>query len=74
MDATLTKLEVQVDELENIEGLSTKKNDNIEKRSLCYIQRNNENKILPLFITMIGIMEKQQREIDELRKLMFQRN
>ena len=74
MDATITKLEVQVGELENIEGLSTKKNDNIEKRSLCYIQRNNENKILPLFRTMIGIMEKQQREIDELRKLMFQRN
>ena len=70
MDATITKLEVQVDELENIEGLSTKKNNNIEKRLLCYIQRNNENKIVPLFRTMIGIMEKQQREINELKKLM----
>ena len=74
MDATLTKLEVQVDELENIEGLLHKKNDNIEQRVLCYIQHNNENNIVPLFRTMIGIMEKQQREIDELRKIMYQRS
>ena len=74
MDATITKLEVQVDELENIKGLSTKNKCKSEKIALCYIQRNNENKIIPLFRTMIGIMEKQQREINELRKSMNQRN
>ena len=55
-------------ELENIEGLSTKKNDNIEQRVLCYIQHNNENKIVPLFRTMRGIMEKQQRDTRTLNK------
>ena len=73
MDATLTKLEVQVDEL-IVNGWPTKNKCKSAKIALCYIQHNNENNIVPLFRTMIGIMEKQQREIDELRKIMYQRN
>ena len=66
MESTLQKLEVQVDELD-INGWSTKNKSKVEQIALCYIHSNNKNKIVPLFRTMIGIMEKQQREIDELK-------
>ena len=66
MEGTLTKLEVQVDELD-INGWSTKNISKVDKIVLCYIHNNNKNKIVPLFRTMIGIMEKQQKEIDELK-------
>lgn len=68
MDATLTKLEVQIDEMKNIKGWW--ENGNQRKGDvliLRYVDGNNKNNIVPLFRTMMGIMEKQQREIDELK-------
>lgn len=66
MEATLTKLEVQVDDLDN-DWYPTKNKCRASKIALCYINSNNKNKIVPLFRTMIGIMAKQQRDIDELK-------
>jgi len=66
MEATLTKLEVQVDDLDN-DWWPTKNKCRASKIALCYINSNNKNKIVPLFRTMIGIMAKQQRDIDELK-------
>tara|TARA_X000000368_G_scaffold370432_2_gene319568 strand:+ start:48 stop:386 length:339 start_codon:yes stop_codon:yes gene_type:complete len=68
MDATLTKLEVQVDEL-IVNEWPTKNKCKSAKIALCYMHSNNKNKIVPLFRTMIGIMEKQQREINELKNI-----
>tara|TARA_B110000967_G_scaffold207388_1_gene256619 strand:+ start:2513 stop:2881 length:369 start_codon:yes stop_codon:yes gene_type:complete len=67
MDATLIKLEVQVDELV-VNSWSTAYRSPAEKFALCQINDNNKYKFVPLFRTLIGIMEKQQREINELKK------
>tara|TARA_B110000261_G_scaffold75823_2_gene87750 strand:+ start:53 stop:391 length:339 start_codon:yes stop_codon:yes gene_type:complete len=66
MDATLIKLEVQVDELV-VNSWSTAYRSPAEKFALCQINANNKYKFVPLFRTLIGIMEKQQREINELK-------
>ena len=66
MNGTLTKLEVQVDDLDN-DWWPTKNKCRASKIALCYVNSNNKNKIVPLFRTMIGIIEKQQRDIDELK-------
>ena len=66
MNGTLTKLEVLVDNMEN-SWYPTKNKCRASKIALCYTYANNKNKIVPLFRTMIGIIEKQQRDIDELK-------
>ena len=66
MNGTLTKLEVQVDDLDN-DWWPTKNKCRASKIALCYVNSNNKNKIVPLFRTMIGIIEKQQRDKDELK-------
>ena len=66
MNGTLTKLEVQVDDLDN-DWWPTKNKCRASKIALCYVNSNNKNKIVPLFRTMIGRIEKQQRDIDELK-------
>jgi len=71
LEGTLKKLEVQVDELD-INGWKNERKGKVEQIELCYILNNEKKKIVPLFRTMIGIMEKQQKEIGEL-KLYFEK-